>query len=215
MFPYTAEVLAAAVAGYNADYWLAAALAPLVLGGALWLAAYPKPGGTRLIGLLLAAAWAWVGGVFHLQVFSVINFMAPVYALMFLAQAGLLLWLMAVRRAVVFERTGGWPRRIGVAFALFALVGQPIVALLLGGPIGSVRLAGVAPGPTALLTLALLIMTSGRASLALAVIPMLWCAAAGATGLLLGVAEDQGLVVVAAAAGAALIATRGRPRTGV
>ncbi|MEQ8604708.1 MAG: DUF6064 family protein [Marivibrio sp.] len=190
MFPYTAEVLASVIANFNHDWWpLPAAAAGLMLGAVL-LAVRPQPGGGKVVGAALAAAWAWVAVGWHFLTFAEINFAAPIYGLFFLLQAALLLWIAVSRGALRFAPGIDGFRLAGVALAAYALFGYPMLTAALGGDLAAVRLAGMAPGPTALLTLGLLLAASGRAPISLAVVPLLWCAAAGATAWLIAVPED-------------------------
>jgi len=195
MFPYTGEVLASAIAAFNHDWWpLPAAAAGLMLG-ALLLAVRPQPGGGKVIGAVLAAAWAWVAVGWHFLSFADINFAAPIYGLLFLTQAALLLWVAVSRGGLRFTRALDGLRLAGVALSAYALFGYPALTAGLGGDLAAVRLAGMAPGPTALLTLGLLLAASGRAPISLAVIPLLWCAIAGATAWLIVVPEDMALPI--------------------
>jgi hypothetical protein len=200
MFPYTPDVLTAVFAGYNAAYWPLPAAALGLMLGLLLLAVLPQPGGARIMGAVLAAAWAWIAGAWHFDAFAAINFAAPIYGAFFLLQAALLLWLMAARGSLDFARGVDRWRVIGAGLALYALAGYPAMTVLAGGETGGVRLAGMAPGPTALLTLALLLMAKGRVPLTLAVIPLLWCLVAGATASLMLVPEDLPLPVLGGAA---------------
>jgi hypothetical protein len=73
----------------------------------------------------------------------------------------------------------------------------------------SLRVVGLAPGPTAAFTLGMLLLTVGRPPLRLAVIPLLWTLVAGATAWILAIPQD--LVLPAAGLGAfALILGKNR-----
>jgi hypothetical protein len=64
---------------------------------------------------------------------------------------------------------------------LFALVVQPLIGPLLGRSWRQVEIFGVAPDPTAIATLGVLLLATGRVRWELMVLPLLWCAISGAT----------------------------------
>ena len=57
------------------------------------------------------------------------------------------------------------------------------------------RVVGLAPGPTAVFTLGMLLLCAGRTPLHLAVLPLLWTLIAGATAWVLAIPQDLPLPV--------------------
>jgi hypothetical protein len=125
--------------------------------------------------------------------------MAPVYGWAFVLQAALLLRALVWRR-VAFRFRPDVFGLAGLTLMAAALFGLPLVSGFTEAGLGSARLAGVAPGPTALFTLGLLLLAEGRPPWFLMVMPLLWCAVAGATAWALGVPDDWPLPVLGAAA---------------
>lgn len=123
---------------------------------------------------LLAAAWLWVAWAFHWQRYAQINWAASWFAAGFALQA--LLLVLAARRPAASSERQRWPGRTLIAWALLA---QPLLSLALGRSWRGVELVGIAPDPTVLATLGLLLMRSGPWWLW--PIPLLWCAISGAT----------------------------------
>lgn len=179
MFPFDAEVLASLYALYNAAVWPAPAVALGLALVALWLAVPPRRGDGRFIGTLLAAGWLWCGLVFFDRHLAPFDFMAPVYGWLFVAQAVLLLWGLVWRRATLQFRADVFGAA-GLALAAVALFGLPLLAGFVEGGYASARIVGVAPGPTALFTLGLLLLAPLRTAWPLMVIPLLWTGVAGA-----------------------------------
>lgn len=208
MLPYTAEVLNALLADYHA------AIAPARLLG--WLAGaaltvVAMHGGRRAwraIAALLAAGWLWVGLVFHYGYFSLLNFAAPAYAVLFCLQA--LLLLVAGSAA---GRLRGPPPHIpgwaGLLVAGLALGGQPLLALALGTPWHALPLPGTAPTPTALLTVGVLLLAA-QPPWYLFLLPGLWAVIAGASGWILGTPRE--LILPLAVAWLPLLLWLGRRR---
>lgn len=196
MFPFDAEVLASSTAQYNAAVWPGQPIALALALAALWLAVTPRRWSARVAGAVLAAGWLWCGLVFFLRHWAQLDFMAPVYAAAFLLQAALLLVLLAGRRRV-FRAPSAAVGIAGLALAVLALFGLPLISGLGEAGFAAARIVGLAPGPTVLFTLALLLLLEGRPPWLLLPIPLLWCAVAAVTGWTLGVAESLAVPILA------------------
>ena len=205
VLPYTAEVLDSLLARYNAAIVPLPAAAVLVSVAVLGHAARPVREGDRMASLFLAAAWAWVGIVFHLRYAATIDFMAPLYGGFFVAQAVLLLWTGVWRKQLIWRVHGHAAGRIGCGLAVFAIAGYPLLGLLAGHDWTSLPWVGAAPDPTALLTLGLL-LTARPVRWSLLAVPALWSLVAGMTALSLDTPER--LVLPAAAILAVVVAER-------
>ncbi|GIK98265.1 MAG: hypothetical protein BroJett029_24740 [Alphaproteobacteria bacterium] len=191
MFAYTAEVLFALVAQYNAAIWPAQIAACFLAGLMLVHAVRPFGAwGDRLAGAALAAFWLWTAVAFQLVHMAAIDFTAPFAALAFLLQGLLLAWTASFRGRVAFRfrrDAAGW---LGLALALYGLAGHPAVLWLSGRGWPHTPLVGVTPGPTTLFTLGMLLLAAGRTPFHLAAIPLLWSFAAGIAAWWLRIPED-------------------------
>jgi hypothetical protein len=134
----------------------------------------------RAIAFILAACWLWVAWTFHALRYATINWAAVYFAAAFAAQALLLAWVGVVRGRLVFRPGRDRVGQAGRLVFVVALAVQPLVGLLIGRAWPGVEVFGVAPDPTAVATLGLLLATE-RTPWGLAVIPILWCAIGGAT----------------------------------
>ncbi len=193
MLPYTAETFFSVLEQYNRAIWPAHVFAYGLGLAAVVLALRPVPGSGRLIGVLLAAAWAWIGVVYHVMHLATISFAAPAFGALFVIQALLFGWTGAIRGKVAFRfRAGpfGWT---GLGLAIFAVALYPLIAWLAGHGWPSAPMFGVAPGPTTIFTLGLMLLTEGRTPLHLVVIPVLWSLIGGAAAWLLNAPEDFAL----------------------
>jgi hypothetical protein len=199
MLPFDADALFAAFAQQNRTLWPAPAVAFVLALGTVVLAVRPRPWSAKVIGIALAAGWLWVAIGWHLLVFAGLNFMAPLYAAAFLAEAILLAWATWRGRLAFRFRHGpsGW---VGLALATVALAGYPWLDRFAGQDWAAVRIAGLAPCPIALLTIGLLLLSDGRRPLLLLLIPVLWTLVAGATGWSLGIPHDAVLPLASIAA---------------
>jgi hypothetical protein len=157
----------------------------------------------RVAAAMLAGCWLWVAWAFHFQRYATINWASVWFALAFALQAAGLAWTGVVRGQLVFDGPDTRVRHAGLALVVFALIGLPLVAPLSGRPWTQAELFGIAPDPTAVATLGVLLAAAGRTRWQLMVVPLAWCALSGAT---LYAMRSWGAIVCAGAALVALLA---------
>jgi hypothetical protein len=191
MLPYTAEVLYALFGQYNQAIWPIQPLFLVLAGVALGLALRPARQTGRAVGTILALAWLWTAIAFHWQHFAQIHFAAGAYAVLFLLQALLLLWTLVLRGRTTFRLGRAFPDLVALTVLCCALLLYPVLDWWAGYPWPQWRLFGVAPGPTMLFTLGLLVLTQPRVPYHLVVIPLLWLAIAAWSAWALGMAQDS------------------------
>lgn len=166
---------------YNLECWplqlftLAAGLA--ILG--LWRRGGSAAG--RAMAAILALGWLWVGWAFHGQRYATINLAAEYYAWAFALQAMLLLWLGGIRGGFAQAASSKMQQRAGLGLFLFALLVFPLLAPFMGRGWAQAELFGLAPDPTALATLGVLLFAGVRPYWMLFPIPVIWCVVSGAT----------------------------------
>jgi len=164
---------------YNADIWPAQIVA-LALGVTI-LVLLPRGGAWRgqAVAAILGASWLWIAWAFHGERYATINWAAVYVAAGFAVEGLLLLWVGLIRNRM--QADGQSMDRVGLAIVLFALVGQPLIGPLVGRAWSQVEMFGVAPDPTAVATLGVLLCAAGRAFWLLAALPIAWCVITGAT----------------------------------
>jgi hypothetical protein len=167
---------------YNAAIWpaqlIAAGLGAAILALLRRSAARVRD---RAIPAILGACWLWVAAAFLATRYATINWAAVYFAWAFGLQAAFLIWTGALRRNLSFEWPSTLASRIGLVIFLFALVLPALLAPLFGRGWRGVQIFGVAPDPTAVATLGLLLLARGRGRGPLMMVPVLWCAITGAT----------------------------------
>jgi uncharacterized protein DUF6064 len=188
---------------YNAAIW-PLQVAALALGAAiLGLLLRDTSWRSRAIAAILAACWLWVAWAYLLQRYDTINWAARYFAVGFALEALLLAWIGIVRDRLRF-RSGAEPARIGgFGLFLFALIAYPLIGRLAGRPWTQVEVFGVAPDPTAIATLGVLVAAQ-RPHWLLLVVPLIWCAISAAT---LRTMQSPDAMVVPVAAALALALT--------
>lgn len=191
--PFTHDAFLDVFGQYNTTLW------PVVL--ILWLATtwvawqwirQGEVSGLLLFGLL-AAHWAWSGLVYHGIYFRPINPAATLFAVAFIVEAVLLVWLAATSRGRVVA--GAKPRRmIGGVLIAYGLV-YPFVGVAFGLSYPRLPLFAV-PCPTTLVTAGWLIAVA-RVPRTASLVPMLWAVVGSSAALTLGIRADLALLVAA------------------
>jgi len=146
---------------HNAALWplqvLALAAGLLII---LLLAWRPR-GYARWLALLLAILWIFVGWTFLWNRYADINWAAAYVAPAFVVEGVLFLVCGPLLDSLAFDRRG-LAGCIGYFMLAFALAGQPLLAPLQGRGWASSEVFGIAPDPTAIATLGLLLLARGR-----------------------------------------------------
>jgi len=185
-------------ARYNAAIW-PGPLVAVGAGTAVGLLLRPRGNGrrARLVAGILAACWLWVAIAFHATHYATIHRAAVYFAWAFGLEALLLVVAGVLAGRFTLERRGA-ARWLGLALFVFALLVHPFVGMLFGREWRQVEIFGIAPDPTAVGTLGILLLTAARRRWVLMAVPVLWCAFSGAT--LLAMESPAGWVMIAAAA---------------
>lgn len=164
---------------HNRAWWPAQGLAQ-ALGVAIVWAAWRWPGqrAARLAWAALVAAWLVAAWAWHLHRFATIQWAAPGFAVAFALQAvAMLAW--ALHPGCGRDRAPPGRTRVALAVAGVALVVWPAMPLALGRPVAQAEWFALMPDPTALLTLAVLLLRPAPAWLW--PLPLTWCVVTGAT----------------------------------
>ncbi|KTG16763.1 hypothetical protein AUR63_01475 [Guyparkeria sp. XI15] len=163
----------------NLELWPWHGLLALLVVAMLWLALRPERVAQRAAGILLAAAWAAVAWGFF-DLYAEINLLAPWLAGVFVAQALAIAAIALVGPGLAIGYAGR-RARIGLAIACWGLLGHPLLLLAVGRSPASLELFGLAPDPTAIATIGLLLSSQLRHPVPLLVLPLAWCLIAALT----------------------------------
>ena len=191
MIAFTPEVYFALFEHYNLAIWPAQLIAYALGVLALVLAFSKSPLSSRIIGGVVVLFWLWNGLVYHALYFAQINFMAPVFAAFFVIEALLLAWFFVLRGDVELRVDRDLASWTGIALMIFAMAIFPLLGALAGHGWPQAAVFGVAPSPTLIYTLGILLLAQPRMPVLPAVIPILWAL----ISWLLGIAEDISLPV--------------------
>lgn len=152
--------------------------------------------GNRVILVLLALIWGWVGYGFLWQYYQPINWAVP-YVLPFFVLQSVLFVVSALRRLPLrFGWRGDFSSLVGVVLIGGALLAYPFAGMLEGRELVQAELFGSAPDPTALGTLGFVLMSRGTWRWLLLPVPLIWCVLAAGTLWVM----DQQIAVIPLAA---------------
>ena len=96
-------------------------------------------------------------------------------------ESALLIWTGVLRGKLVFGPGKSWIARAGAGIFFFALLVIPLIGPLLGRSWRQIEIFGVAPDPTAVATLGILLLAQGQVRWELVLVPAIGCAVSGAT----------------------------------
>ena len=191
MTPYNRQGWFGLIETYLQDYPYIALCSLVFCALLAFLTLRPPPfsQAPRLVLGLLAFSWFWCGAVFQMQYHATLNWAAPQFAWIFLAQTALL------ALAAIFGKTLSWPQPSTVRghwpsllILTLALI-YPAVGFLEGRVYGQLEWFGLMPTPTTLATLGFILILSGTWRWVLLPIPVLWALISSAFTLKLDLYE--------------------------
>jgi hypothetical protein len=141
--------------------------------------------------------WLFVAWAFHVRRYASINWAAQYFAIAFVAEALMLAWTGTARGRLRFGAAASLQRHAGFVIVVAALAGVPLAEWLAGRDWRQLEWFGIAPDPTVIGTLGVLLLARDRPPWALLVIPLLWCAANGAFQWTLGLRDALALPLTA------------------
>ena len=200
MLAYTTEVFFSVFALYNAAIWPAQIIATALGALVVLLTLRPRGGSDRIIAACLAASWLWTGVVYHMMYLTAIDWAAWAFGAAFAMQGVLFAWTGAARGRLVFRFSPDLTGWAGLGLVIFSLAAAPLIGSLMGHGWPRAPMFGVAPAPTTLFTLGMLLLSERRVPLHLTVIPVLWCLIGGTAAWLLNLPEDLALPLAGVAA---------------
>lgn len=194
--PFTVEQFLEVFAAYNAAIWPAQIVAyglGLVAFAVLW-AKWPLA--SRLILSILALMWLLNGIGYHFLFFSAINPAAKLFAGFFVLQALLFAGCAVPAKGVSFQIERKFTSAAGITVIVYAMLIYPILGIWAGHGLMAGPMFGVAPCPTTIFTIGMLLLARGKWVARLSIIPILWSLVGLAASWQLGIPEDFGLPVV-------------------
>lgn len=164
---------------YNHAIWPLHLIA-VVFSFVIIFAVWKKPGWAgRVIAVLLMLSWVWVAWAFLYAYFYQIHVVANWYALGFVLQAGLIAWYGMIKNRFTFAEVSQTSINIGRILLFISIILYPFIAFITGRSWLQFEMFSLAPDPTVLATIAILVLCN--ASRVLYIIPVMWLIISGMT----------------------------------
>ena len=179
-------------ASYNQAVWPVQPVLMAVAIGVVALALKDVPWRARTISGLLAVLWVWMAVVYQWTVVG--GAIGKSFAVLFLAQAALLLFFGFSSRGIHFRPQGDLLGFAGSFMVACALMIHPVISIRVGHGFPAFPTFGL-PSPTIIFTLGVLLWAKPRAHESLFVVPVLWTIASVPSMLTLLAAQDWLLAI--------------------
>ncbi len=205
MIPFSREVYLGILGQYNSFIWpaqfAAYGLGLLLIYGIL----RPGPGSGRTMATVLAVFWIWTGLGFHWLLYAPINFAAPAFAALFVAEGFLIAFSGVLRSRLEFQFNRSFRGWCGMALIAASLLLYPALGLFTGMTWPNTPAFGLSPAPLALLSLGAFLLTPRPAALLHGLVPLGWLVAAAVASWLLTLPDMLPLIAAALFGGAMLL----------
>lgn len=195
--PFSQDQFFGSIAAYNVAVWPAPVVLTLLAVAMVVLVMCRPERAGRIVSYGLALLWGWMALAYHLAFFWRINPAAPFFAAVSLAAAAAFAWLGGFRGGLQFRKGLSLTATIGLLVVLFALAGYPAIGQYVGHRYPALPTFGL-PCPGTLFTFGILLMATPTLRKAMIVAPLAWAVIGSSAAFMLGVAQDLGLIVVAA-----------------
>jgi hypothetical protein len=149
---------------------------------------------TRIISIMLAFLWLWMGIVYHIIFFSEINKAAYIFGGLFILQGIMFAGCGLIRKKLSFEYTKSAVNIAGIIIIAYALIVYPVLGHNLGHAYPYSPTFGL-PCPTTIFTFGILLFANKKMPMHLLIIPLLWSVIGFTAALTLTIYEDIGLLV--------------------
>lgn len=206
MIPFTLDQFLNVFEQYNVAVWPVQVFLYTIGIGAICLSVSRRSDFSRFVSLILSLFWIWMGIVYHLWFFSVINKAALVFAAFFVLQGVIFFSVGILKHQLKFQFSLNFHGIVGGVFVIYALIVYPVFGYWLGHRYPAAPNFGL-PCPTTIFTFGMLLWTNRRVPLYVLAIPVAWTFIGFWAALSLGMFEDFGLLA-AGLIGALLIIFR-------
>jgi len=158
----------------------------------------------KLIGVYLGILWIWIGVVYQLVNFTVINKAAFLFGGIFILQGLFILFNTFGKNSLNFTFTLHKKDYLGYFFILYGLLIYPIFSFIIEGSFERTILIGL-PCPSTIFTFGFFILASNKFPKYLLIIPSLWAVVGLSAAINIGVFQDVMIALAAITADIILI----------
>ncbi len=159
---------------------------------------------TRVVSLILAFLWLWIGIVFGIIVFGPTPTVLAgidmtgswyLFGSIFAIHGIILLYFGVIKDTASYAWKPDYRHYVGLLIIVFGLVIYPFVGVLTGRVFPEYPVFGIAPCPVTLFTIGLLLWSDVKPSLPLLAIPIFWAFMGIVPVLFYGIFADIGTIL--------------------
>jgi Family of unknown function (DUF6064) len=192
--PFTLQQFLEVFTRYNEGVFPMQILFYLIGIIAIFLALKPNAYSNKIISLIMAFFWLWMGVVYHLIYFTEINKLAYLFGAFFVVQGLLFVVLGVFQSKLSFQFHADKFGITGMSLIVFALIIYPILGYFLGHFYPSSPTFGL-PCPTTIFTFGVLLLNQNKTIIWILIIPFMWSIIGFMAAFQFGILEDTGLIV--------------------
>jgi hypothetical protein len=190
--PFTLEQFLEVFKNYNQAVFPMQIVLYLISGVAIYLALKSSPKSDKIISVILAFFWLWMGIVYHFIFFTAINKAAYLFGAFFIVQSILFLIFGVFQNRLSFRFHSDKYGIIGMSLILFALIIYPISGYFFGHICPESPTFGL-PCPTTIFTFGFLLLNVKKCPHTILIIPFIWSVIGFMAAFQFGILEDTGL----------------------
>ena len=192
--PFSIEQFLDTFEKYNLSVWPLQLIFYLMALIIIRLSIVKLRGSDKVIALLLSFFWIWMGAVYHLRYFTVINKAAFVFGIAFILQGILFFYVGVVKNSISINFHKNIYGIAGSLLILFSLIIYPVLGFIQGHIYPASPTFGL-PCPTTIFTMGVLLWSDKKMPAILFIVPVLWSVVGFSAAHSLGIEEDIGLVI--------------------
>jgi hypothetical protein len=196
--PFNTEQFLDVFGVYNLAVWPMQILFVFLALTAIFLSIYKTNFSDITITIILLSYWLWIGVVYHFIFFTRINGAAFIFAILFVIQSMLFFYYGIIKRSLHFQFSNNIRGVTAIIIFIYALIFYPLLGYAFGHHYPRTPTFGL-PCPTTIFTFGMLLLLEGKVPKFLFVIPIIWALIGFTAALKLGIIQDIGLIIAAAA----------------
>ncbi len=190
--PFTIEQFFEVFKNYNEAVFPMHIVLYLISAFAVYLALNPNPKYDKIVSIILACLWLWMGAVYHFIFFTTINQAAYLFGAFFIIQSVLFLIFGVFQNRLSFHFRSDKYGITGMSLIVFALIIYPALGYFFGNIYPSAPTFGL-PCPTTIFTFGFLLLNVKKCPFAIIIIPFIWSVIGFMAAFQFGILEDTGL----------------------
>jgi len=192
--PFTVEQFFEVFRNYNQSVFPIQILFYIIAAFLIYLILKPSHKSDKIINIILAFFWLWMGVVYHIIFFTVINKAAYIFGTGFILQSILFLVLGAIQKKLSYKFRSDKFGITGIVLIIFAMIIYPILGYFFGHIYPVSPTFGL-PCPTTIFTLGILLQCTKKCPVIILIIPVIWSVIEFTAAFQFGIFEDAGLLI--------------------